>query len=83
MISGGDGGLSIGVIHMEQYKLLNENNPIKDENLVEEFVKLLKNMAETVYYNEVVEFQISGTNENGFYIWYKIIDTEKTCPIMK
>ena len=35
MISGGDGGLSIGVIHMEQYKLLNENNPIKDKNLVE------------------------------------------------
>ena len=79
MISGGDGGLSIGVVHMDQYKLLNENNPIKDKNLVEEFVKLLKNMAETVYFNEVVEFQISGTNE--FYIWYKII--RKTCPIMK
>ena len=80
MISGGDGGLSIGVVHMDRYKLLNEN-PIKDKNLVEEFVKLLKNMAETVYFNEVVEFQISGTNENGFYIWYKII--RKTCPIMK
>ena len=80
MISGGDGGLSIGIVHMDQYKLLNENNPIKDKNLVEEFVKLLKNMAETVYSNEV-EFQISGTNENGFYIWHKII--RKTCPIMK
>ena len=45
MISGGDGGLSIGIVHMDQYKLLNENNPIKDKNLVEEFVKLLKNMA--------------------------------------
>ena len=83
MISGGDGGLSIGIVNMDQYKLLNENNPIKDKNLVEEFVKLLKNMAEVVYFNEVIEFQISGTNENGFYIWYKIFNTEKTCPIMK
>ena len=81
MISGGDGGLTIGIVQMDQYKLLNENNPIKDKNLVEEFVKLLENMVETVYSNEVVEFQISGTNENGFYIWYKII--RKTCPIMK
>ena len=80
MISGGDGGLTIGIVQMDQYKLLNENNPIKDKNLVEEFVKLLKNMAETVYFNEVVEFQISE-NENGFYIWYKIV--RKTCPIMK
>ena len=31
MISGGDGGLSIGVVHMDRYKLLNEN-PIKDKN---------------------------------------------------
>ena len=76
MISGGEGGLSIGIVHMDQYKLLNENNPIKDENLVEEFVELLRNMTQ-----EVVEYQISGTNENGFYIWYKII--RKTCPIMK
>ena len=83
MISGGDGGLTIGIVQMDQYKLLNENNPIKDKNLAEEFVKLLKNMAATVYSNEVVEFQISGTNENGFYIWYKIFDIEKTCPIMK
>ena len=75
MISGGDGGLTIGIVQMDQYKLLNENNPIKDKNLVEEFVKLLKNMAETVYFNEVVEFQISGTNE--FYIWYKIIGKDK------
>ena len=75
MISGGDGGLTIGIVHMDQYKLLNENNPIKDKNLAEEFVKLLKNMAETVYFNEVVEFQISGTNE--FYIWYKIIGKDK------
>ena len=76
MISGGDGGLSIGVVHMDQYKLLIDN-PIKDKNLAEEFVKLLKNMAETVYFNEVVEFQISGTNENGFYIWYKIFGKDK------
>ena len=75
MISGGDGGLTIGIVHMDQYKLLNENNPIKDKNLAEEFVKLLKNMAETVYFNEVVEFQISGTNE--FYIWYKINGKDK------
>ena len=75
MISGGDGGLTIGIVHMDQYKLLNENNPIKDKNLAEKFVKLLKNMAETVYFNEVVEFQISGTNE--FYIWYKIIGKDK------
>ncbi len=75
MISGGDGGLTIGIVHMDQYKLLNENNPIKDKNLAEEFVKLLKNMAETVYFNEVVDFQISGTNE--FYIWYKIIGKDK------
>lgn len=75
MISGGDGGLTIGIVQMDQYKLLNENNPIKDKNLAEEFVKLLKNMAETVYFNEVVEFQISGTNE--FYIWYKIIGKDK------
>ena len=75
MISGGDGGLTIGIVHMDQYKLLNENNPIKDKNLAEEFVKLLRNMAETVYFNEVVEFQISGTNE--FYIWYKIIGKDK------
>ena len=81
MISGGDGGLSIGIVHMDQYKLLNENNPIKDKNLAEEFVELLRNMTQTVYFNEVVEYQISGTNENGFYIWYKII--RKTCPIMK
>ena len=76
MISGGDGGLTIGIVQMDQYKLLNENNPIKDKNLVEEFVKLLKNMVETVYFNEVVEFQISE-NENGFYIWYKIIGKDK------
>ena len=75
MISGGDGGLTIGIVHMDQYKLLNENNPIKDKNLAEEFVKLLRNMAETVYFNEVVEFQISGTNE--FYIWYKINGKDK------
>ena len=75
MISGGDGGLTIGIVHMDQYKLLNENNPIKDKNLAEEFVKLLKNMVETVYFNEVVEFQISGTNE--FYIWYKINGKDK------
>ena len=72
MISGGDGGLSIGVIHMEQYKLLNENNPIKDKNLAEEYVELLRNMTQTVYLDGVVEYQISGTYENGFYIWYKI-----------
>ena len=75
MISGGDGGLTIGIVHMDQYKLLNENNPIKDKNLAEEFVKLLRNMAETVYFNEVVEFQISGTNE--FYILFKIIGKDK------
>ena len=63
MISGGDGGLNIGEVKLQQFVLLN-SDPIMNE----EFISLFK---KEIY--RTLEFQITGTPEKGFYIWYRIV----------
>lgn len=75
MISGGEGGLSMGPIEMKTFEIINATNPVKDKELAEEFVSLLGVMTKSIFAKESVEFQITGDPVRGYYIWYKV--TEK------
>lgn len=79
MLSGGDGGLSIGNIQMDQYKLLNKGKPYASRQEAKRFIDIIKNSCygsgkdKVLAIHKDVEFQITESEaEEGFYIWYKL-----------
>ena len=61
MIRGGNGGLTIGHVQMDQYYIVNEYEPYTTK---EEAEKSFEHLL------ELLEFQITGAN-GKFYVWCK------------
>ncbi len=72
MLSGGDGGLSIGNIQMDQYKLLDPIKPINTRVEVEEYIKRAKAFLQELELPICVDFQITESEEKRITIWYKM-----------
>lgn len=72
MLSGGDGGLSIGNIQMDQYKLLDPIKPINTRVEVEEYIKRAKAFLQELELPICVDFQITESREKRITIWYKM-----------
>lgn len=75
MLSGGDGGLTMGPLQMDQYYILNKGLPYASIEEAKKFIQVMKNSFYgakdiTPVVSPNTEFQITES-EGGFYVWYK------------
>jgi hypothetical protein len=75
MINGGEGGLSLGPIQMDQYYLLTENCPFNTREEAERLIAAIRKDTYGVHGQPPVtpvgiDFQITES-KGKFYIWYK------------